>query len=230
MKDRYIHYKKAGDQFTGRCCTGISSLTKEFAMSPVHFDFTDVGEEGTRAVQQIIEEKFLEQHVVEPNVFELIGHLFAAVCFHHTFLDENLPATDRLRASPIFNATSTFAYRECAKTSFPWTSTHFTPPLTGIPPHTMLLAEVERLKAELSKQADTIVSAMTAELDRRSVGGSTFETKEILTEVRELLRERRTAPSVAPLQEDGVDDDPNFDAEFHDDIDLQTERTTTVAV
>ena len=61
----------------------------------------------------------------------------------------------------------------------------------------MLLAEVERLKSELSKQADTIVSAMTAELDRRSVGGSAFATKELLTEVRELLRERRTALVVA---------------------------------
>ena len=64
VKDRYIHYGEAGDQFTGRCCTGISSLTKEFAISPVYFDFTDVGEEGTRAVKEIIEDKFLEQHVV----------------------------------------------------------------------------------------------------------------------------------------------------------------------
>ena len=35
VKDRYIHYEKAGDQFTGRTVTGISSLDKEFAISPV---------------------------------------------------------------------------------------------------------------------------------------------------------------------------------------------------
>ena len=41
VKDRYIHYEKAGDQFVGRCATGISSLSKEFAVSPVYFDFSD---------------------------------------------------------------------------------------------------------------------------------------------------------------------------------------------
>jgi hypothetical protein len=230
VKDRYIHYEKAGDQFTGRCCTGISSLTKEFALSPVHFDFTDVGEAGTRAVQVIIEEKFLEQHVVEPNIFELIGHLFAAVCFHHSFLDDSLPDTDRLRASPIFNAAGTFAHRECATTSFPWASTNFTPPMSGIPPHTMLLAEVERLKTELRKQADTIVSAMTNELDRRSVGGSVFETKELLTEVKRLLQDRQAIPPAGPPPEDVGNDDPNFEFEFHDDIGVETDRTTTVVV
>ena len=38
VKDRYIHYEKAGDQFCGRSATGISSLRKEFAVSPVYFE------------------------------------------------------------------------------------------------------------------------------------------------------------------------------------------------
>ena len=72
--ERLIHsLQTVGDQFTGRCCTEISSLMKEFAMLPVHFDFTDISKEGTQAVQAIIEDKFFEQYVVEPNVFELIG-------------------------------------------------------------------------------------------------------------------------------------------------------------
>ena len=36
VKDRYIHYEKAGDQYVGRCATGISSLSKEFATSPAY--------------------------------------------------------------------------------------------------------------------------------------------------------------------------------------------------
>ena len=127
VKYRYIHYEKAGDQFTGRCCTGISSLTKEFAMSPVHFDFTEQEYDGMGAVNEIIEETFVDQHVVEPHVFELVGHLFAAVCFHHSFLEETLSATNKLRASPIFNVAGTFKHRSCATTSLPWTSTKYTP-------------------------------------------------------------------------------------------------------
>ena len=41
VKDRYIHYEKAGDQFVGRTVTGISSLSKDFATSPPYFDLED---------------------------------------------------------------------------------------------------------------------------------------------------------------------------------------------
>ena len=38
VKDRYTHYKKAGDQCFGRSVTGISYLCKEFAVSPAYFE------------------------------------------------------------------------------------------------------------------------------------------------------------------------------------------------
>ena len=38
VKDRYIHYEKYGDQFCGKSVIGISSLCKEFAVSPVYFE------------------------------------------------------------------------------------------------------------------------------------------------------------------------------------------------
>ena len=41
VKDQYIHYEKAGDQFVGRTICGLSCLTTDFAISPPHFDFTD---------------------------------------------------------------------------------------------------------------------------------------------------------------------------------------------
>ena len=37
VKDRYIHCEKAGDEFVGRTATGISSMVKEFAVSPFFF-------------------------------------------------------------------------------------------------------------------------------------------------------------------------------------------------
>ena len=36
IKDQYIHYEKAGDQFVGQSVTGISSLTTEFGVSTAH--------------------------------------------------------------------------------------------------------------------------------------------------------------------------------------------------
>ena len=40
IKDRYIHYEKAGDEFVGRTVTGISWLGSEVAISPVYWDWS----------------------------------------------------------------------------------------------------------------------------------------------------------------------------------------------
>ena len=56
VKYRYIHYKKAGDQFFGRIFTGILSLTKECAIYPVYFEYGNALS-GTRSqVNNRIEE------------------------------------------------------------------------------------------------------------------------------------------------------------------------------
>ena len=51
VKDRYIHYKKVGDQYCGHCVTGISLMTKEFVVSPVYWDFTESGPRGNLRVK-----------------------------------------------------------------------------------------------------------------------------------------------------------------------------------
>ena len=40
VKDRYIKYKKSGDEFVGRAVTALPILKKYFAMSPPYFDIT----------------------------------------------------------------------------------------------------------------------------------------------------------------------------------------------
>ena len=146
VKDRYIHYEKAGDQYCGRCVTGISSMTKQFAISPVYWDFTESGERGKNAVKKIIQEKFVDIDDVEPHVFELLRYLFAALCFHRDFLDKTLSNGNKLRASPLYNACADFEFCTEAKIEYPWTETEYTPQQSCIPLHTMLLVEMEKLK------------------------------------------------------------------------------------
>ena len=134
VKDRYIHYEKAGDQFCGRSLTGISSMTKEFAVSPVYWDFTESGTRGKMGVKNIIEEKFLNENEVEPHVFELVSYLFAAICFHYDFLDNHLPSENKLRASPLYIACSDFEFRGDAKIAYPWSASKYIPQPSGIHP------------------------------------------------------------------------------------------------
>ena len=183
VKDRYIHYEKSGDQYCGRSVTGISSMTRKFAVSPVYWYFTESGERGKKGVKDIIQEKFLNQNEVEPHVFEILRYLFAALCYHCDFLDKTLAKESKLRASPLYNACANFEFRNVAKIAYPWSGTKYTPQPSGIPPHTMLLVEMEKMKHLIEEQADMIVTSVKEELDKRHVGGIEYRVKEILEEV-----------------------------------------------
>ena len=104
IKDRYIHYDKAGDCFVGRSATGISSCTIEFAVSPVYWDWTDAPENYNDEMVEIIEENLVRRTEVQSTTFELLKYLFASICFHYDHLDTRLHKSHRLRASPIFIA------------------------------------------------------------------------------------------------------------------------------
>ena len=44
VMNSYIEYESAGDQFTGKCVSGRSRMSTEFAISPACFDFTSYDE------------------------------------------------------------------------------------------------------------------------------------------------------------------------------------------
>ena len=108
VRDRYIHYEKAGDQFCGRSVTGISSIKKEFATSPVYWECNPQGKD---AVLKVLEEKFIKSTDISPSSFHLLQSLFAALCYHREYLEEVLSPRNKLRASPLFNTCFVFEHR-----------------------------------------------------------------------------------------------------------------------
>ena len=39
IKDKYLKYEAAGDQYSGRCAAGMNQMSKDFAVTPAYFDF-----------------------------------------------------------------------------------------------------------------------------------------------------------------------------------------------
>ena len=79
IKDRYIHYEKLGDQFVGRSVTGISSLSKDFGMSPVHWYCKDSSSYLKDKIETLIEENLVRRIDVSGPTFEIIKYLFACI-------------------------------------------------------------------------------------------------------------------------------------------------------
>ena len=147
FKDQYIHYDNAGDQFVGRSVTGISSLTTEFGVSPVRWDWTD-SRVGPKYEMVALIEKIVRSIDLSSPTFDILLFLFSCVCFHYKHLDVHIHKNHQLRASPIFIASGRAKHlQKFSIKRYPWKSTTYTPYSTGIPPHGMLMLEIESLKA-----------------------------------------------------------------------------------
>ena len=79
IKDRYIHYEKAGDQFLGCSVTGISDLKTEFGVYLVHWDWIDSHVGSKYEMVVFIEEIIVRRIDVSSPTFNLLQFLFACV-------------------------------------------------------------------------------------------------------------------------------------------------------
>ena len=82
IKDGYIHYEKAGDQFIARYVTGIYFLTTYFGVSLVRWDWIDSPVGSKYEMVALIVDNFVRRTDVCSPTFELIQFLFACLCFH----------------------------------------------------------------------------------------------------------------------------------------------------
>ena len=224
VKDRYIHYEKAGDQFCGRSATGISSLRKEFAVSPVYFELGNAPPEIENEINRRIK-LFVNGPASQGPLYLLVRLLFASICFHYDDLKNNLSDMNRLRASTMF-IEATEEIRRCATIRYPWNKTSNTPIFTGVPPHVMIMVEMEELKTLLKDQRKEIAADLRDELKKRHIGGDAFEASSILEEVTKV--HERTLDALGRGQHQQSNNEDNLEGYLHvdpsEDHDIQEEE------
>ena len=94
VKERYLHYAAAGDQYVGRCAALLNQTDKSFAASPPYFDFTEIEDSVERGkVRQAVCEYMCEcipnNNIIEAHTLHLAYMCFASICYHHTYLMES---------------------------------------------------------------------------------------------------------------------------------------------
>ena len=107
--------------------TALSSLTKEFAISPPRWDFTDSTEEGMEEkVDQLLSNNLVRENRVSGSTFLVLQFLFASIYYHYEHLDRNLHENNWLRGSTIFIAAARAGeFRKYTFVSFPSTNNDF---------------------------------------------------------------------------------------------------------
>ena len=63
---------------------------------------------------------------------------------------------------------------------------HCRPRLSGIPPHVAIVCQMVRLQKTIEEHTSGMILSMKDELDRRGVGGETFQANALLRDVKKL--------------------------------------------
>ena len=210
VKDRYLKRESVGDQYVGRCASGLDQLSKGFAISPPYFDFTGIEEELERARLQNQIKDWLRSRVMEVGELSasskhIIWTCFASICYHHSFLTSTLHEESSF-CSSLFYKDIPEEFLNVARIAYPWEATSDIPKLTGVPPHVLLMAEIEDLKHKFETLKIAIKGDMKDALDERGVGGSEFHTNSILTAIKQteaLMLNRLQSEVSIPREESG---------------------------
>ncbi len=132
VKERYLHYEKAGDQYLGRVVSEMDVSCKTFAVSPPYFDFSSVlnAEEKEKDVDKLLLSFIVTGGTVCPRVYKIFCFCFASLCFHAQYMKENVKAVTKINGTPLFNMIP-IEIQRLAVVRYPWNATAFTPNFTG---------------------------------------------------------------------------------------------------
>ena len=185
VKERYLQYEKAGDQYLGRVVSGLDVNNVSFAVSPPHFE-SGPEDDVREKVNILLRDFTVGGDNISGEVFQVLYYCFASLCYHFDFLVKITPRQSKLQATPFFTNIPNYA-REAAVVKFPWNKTASTPSFTGLPPHVCILAQLEGLKAALESSKDDIIAGVKSDLDGRRLGSqSYFDKEEIIAKMGEL--------------------------------------------
>jgi hypothetical protein len=174
VKERYLQYEKAGDQYLGRVVCGLDVNNVSFAVSPPFFDADSTTLEK---IHILLKDYAVRGDLVTSHMHRVFYFCFASLCYHRDFVAANLHQRSKLQASPFFNAMPNYV-KDAAAVKYPWTSTETTPTFTGLPPHVVILATCEELKFELAKAKGEIIQDIKDDLDSRRIGSQSHYDKE----------------------------------------------------
>jgi hypothetical protein len=186
VKERYLQYEKAGDQYLGRVVCGLDVNEASFGVSPPYFD-TDL--ETIEKIHSLLKDYAVGGNRVTADMHRVFYFCYASLCYHRDFLTKILHKRSKLQASPFYNSMPNYA-KVAAVVKLPWTKTATTPVFTGLPPHVVLLAKCEELKLELKQAKEDIIAGVKEDLDNRRLGSqSYFDKEEIIGKMTEYHNE-----------------------------------------
>ena len=233
VKDKYLTRADAGDQYVGRCASLLSQVTKEFAVSPPYFDFTGLCDEEKIARKKEIRD-FLRERLPffsgsPARSLHVAEMAFATLCYHSEHLKKEMHEGCPLQTSVVYRDMPQ-SVLDLVRVAYPWDKTEDTPQFTGIPPHILILAELEELKQVVLGLQNNIKDDMKDLMEERGFSSQASTTQSIIDAVsknnKEMLDDiiAQTNLSVSRVEQQ-VESNGNANSYFIDELE-ETERNS----
>ncbi|KAL7564231.1 hypothetical protein ACA910_012259 [Epithemia clementina (nom. ined.)] len=172
VKDIYMRYLSAGDQFVGRCLALLPLLKTEFAASPPLFlpDWEQWAYNSWKQQFPMV--------ATLPTLQRLSLMCLASLVYNRSFIVESLSVNHVVQiTSALFRdaaALDLVANNDIVTVRFPWSAGE-DHQFTGVPPHVCILQEISYVKEQQKRMADRFLSKIREVIDEAGVGGGVTE-------------------------------------------------------
>ncbi len=100
VKERYLQFEKAGDQYLGGVVSSLDVNHVSFATSPPYFEDDEDGNVREK-VLGLLWDFIVGGKTIAGEVCHLLYFYFASLCYHFDFLVRTLPRRNKLQALPF---------------------------------------------------------------------------------------------------------------------------------
>ena len=129
---------------------------KTFAASLAYWDFSanspGAKEDCKHRLHSYLKERLPSNARNNLKIFAVHKLVVAQIAYHREYLENNLHHENILRSSSYWNDDIPFEDKVVVK--YPWNATDDTPEITGLPPDTVLLAELESMQLKMKELLD----------------------------------------------------------------------------
>jgi hypothetical protein len=102
VKEHYLQFKKARDQYLGQVVSGLDVNDVSFAILPPYFECGDNEGDIWEKIFTLLKEFTVGGHGIQGEIFQLLYFCFVSLCYHFNFLVEVFPKQNKLQALPFF--------------------------------------------------------------------------------------------------------------------------------
>jgi hypothetical protein len=177
VKDTYIQYEAAQDQYAGRVVAGLDVNSHKFSVSPPFFLSSET---DFALVKSDIQDTF--PFVIETSYEQILKFCLASLMHSKSMLLECLGSNSPMRSRACLLDHGLRTPFSCVKTMYASDLLERELRPTGVPPHVIILSKIEgyqqksdeaaeNMKVCIENAVKTITESFHADLDSRSIGG-----------------------------------------------------------